>query len=309
MERLDNWMSYNFDNIPNKKNKESRVDIFKLHLSKNIKVKNLSYIDALYYNAKMIAENYSQPFDVLLSGGIDSEIVVRVFKELGIVQNVYTFQFENNHNIQDVSNARKICNTLGIKLNLISFKLQHWIENDAYSMYQKTFHPSLHRMIRFAWFDYLDNIIVTGEGEPYWKRDLLNNYTCKSKWKLHWIENYFSSSLYANLIGRTVIGEWYNYTPEIVASFHKLPLIQKLLNDEIPGKISCWSNRIEVHRAYWPDIFDKSKLIGYEGNQDPGYTPEFMVKFYNEVMKGTSDYGYSFSQEDMDSLFQNKVDM
>jgi hypothetical protein len=304
MERLDNWMSYSFDDGPLYGNKKTRNDVFRLHLSNNIKIKNLSYKESLYYNAKMVAENFPQPFDVLLSGGIDSEIVVRIFHELGIKQNVYTFEFENQHNIQDVSCAEIICKNLGIKLNKISFNLQHWVENEAYSMYQRTFHPSLHRMIRFAWFDYLDNIIVTGEGEPYWKRDLLGDYAQKSNWNLLWIENYFASSLYGNLTKRKVIGEWYNYTPEIVASFHKLPIIKKLLNDEIPGKISCWSSRTEIHREFWPDIFYKPKLIGYEGNEKPGYTPEFMTKFYNEVMKGTSDHGYSFSQNDLNNIFK-----
>ena len=304
MERFNNWMSYSFNDGPLYGNKTSREDIFKLHIANDIKIKNLSYKESLYYNARMIAENYPQPFDVLFSGGIDSEIVIRIFKELGISQNVYIFEFENDHNIQDVTCAKKICKNLGIKLNLIKWNLQHWIENEAYEMYQKTFHPKLGRMIRFAWFDYLDNVIVTGEGEPYWRRDLENDYAKRSPWRLYWAENYFASSIYANLVGRTVIGEWYNYTPEIVATFHKLPLIQKLLNDEIPGKISCWSSRTDVHKEYWPDIFHKSKLMGYEGLLAPGAVPEFMKDFGNRVMTPTSDVYYSYTENELDSLFK-----
>jgi hypothetical protein len=62
----------------------------------------------------------------------------------------------------------------------------------------------------------------------------------------------------------------FNYTPEIVGSFHKLPIIQKLLNVEISGKISCYSSRTEIHKEYWPDIFYKPKLVNYDDMKNLG---------------------------------------
>lgn len=302
MERFNNWMTYHFDDGPVYGPKLHKDSVFKIAFAKNLTIKKLKYYDALKYNAKMVAENYSQPFDVLLSGGIDSEIVVRINHLLGIRQNVYTFRLENNYNIQDVNSAQQICNNLGIKLNIIDWHLQKWIENDAYNVYQKTKSPVLERMVRFDWFKYFDNVIVMGEGEPYWRRELGSDYTQTSKWHLYWVEDYFMSSIYANLIGQKVIGEWYNYTPEVVKSFHKTPLIKKLLNDKIYGKISCWSSRTDVHKKLFPAILHKPKLTGYEGTGEPNSRPEFMTKFQEEVIGNTSNFAYKFTQDEIDNI-------
>lgn len=305
MERLNNWMQYSFDDGAIYGPKTGKDSIFKLHFAKGLEVKDLSYYDALFYNARMMAENYSQPFDVLLSGGIDSEIVVRVFKQLGIKQNVYTFRLEDDINIRDVENAKRICANIGVDLKIIDWNLKRWIENDAEAVYQKTFSPIVERMIRFAWFDYLDNIIVMGEGEPYWRRELEGDFSQKSNWQLKWTEDYFMSSIYAKQTGRTVIGEWYNYTPEIVMSFHKLPIIQKLIDDEIPGKISSWSSRTEIHKELWPDIFNRLKLAGYEGAEGyPFSVPKIVSKFQKEVIGNTSNKSYSFTSNDIDNLLK-----
>ena len=305
MERLNNWMSYSFDDGPVFGPKLTQNSVFKLHFSKGIEVKDLHYYDALKYNAQMVAENFAGPFDVLLSGGIDSEIVVRLNHQLGIKQNVYTFKLENDYNVRDVESAKQICNKLGIKLNIIDWNLQKWIENDAYNVYQKTKSPVIERMVRFDWFKYFDNVIVMGEGEPYWRRDLEGDYTKKSKWHLLWVEDYFMSSIYAKLSGQTVIGEWYNYTPEVVKSFHKLPFVKKLLNDEISGKVSCWSSRTEINKDLFPDIQHKIKLVGYEGYVgNPFDRPSFMTAFQEQVIKETSNVGYKFNIADIDNLLK-----
>ena len=302
MERINNWMSYSFDDGPIFGPKLKRDAIFKLHFNAS-QVKTLHYYDALEYNAKMVAENFRGPFDVLLSGGIDSEIVVRMNHRLGIKQNVYTFRLENDYNIRDVNSAQSICDSMNIKLNIIDWNLQRWIENDAYDVYQKTFSPIIERMVRFEWFKYFDNVIVMGEGEPYWRRELEGNYDQKSQWHLYWVEDYFMSSIYAKLTGQTVIGEWYNYTPEVVKSFHNLPIVKKLLNDELIGKVSCWSSRTEIHKDLFPAIEHKIKLVGYEGSQGTPFSkPEFLTKFQTEIIKNTSNQGYKFTVEELDKL-------
>lgn len=303
MERLNNWMSYSFDDGPIFGPKLTRDSIFKLHFAKGIEVKDLHYYDALKYNAQMVADNFTGPFDILLSGGIDSEIVVRTNHMLGIKQNVYTFKLENDYNVRDVESAKDICNSLGIKLNIIDWNLQKWVENDAYSVYEKTKSPVIERMVRFDWFKYFDNVIVMGEGEPYWRREFQEDYTRRSNWNLHWVEDYFMSSIYAKLTGQTVIGEWYNYTPEVVKSFHKLPFVKKLLNDEIPGKVSCWSSRTEIHKDLFPNIKHKIKLVGYEGYVgNPFDRPAFMTAFQEEIIGYTTNTGYKFKAEEIDNL-------
>jgi hypothetical protein len=306
MERFNNWMSYSFNNEVINGAKPAINSTFKLHFKKNYQYQDMSYYDALFYNARMMKDSYSEPFDVLFSGGIDSEIAIRAFKKEGVRFNVYTIRLENDINIQDVTAAVKIADNIGVKLNIIDWNLQKFLENDAIEMFNKTFCPHPSRMLRHAWYDLLDNIPVMGEGEPYWKRELGLDYSKKSQWYLHWCEDYFTGAIYANTVGRKVISEWYNYTPEIVMSFHKLPLIQKLLNDEIKGKVSCWSSRTDIHKVLWDDIYYKPKLVGYEGlTGEPGTNPEMLTTFHNNFSIHASNQEYKFTETELESIFLN----
>lgn len=305
MERFNNWMTYSFDNGPMNGPKPAFDSIFKLHFKKGMEYKKMSYYDALFYNGSMIADNYTGPFDTLLSGGIDSEVMVRVFDQLGVKQKVHTIRLEDDINKRDVDAAIKIADDIGIKLHIIDWNLRKFIENGAVDLFNKTFSPIPGRMIRHAWLDFFDNIPVMGEGEPYWKRELGDDFSKKSEWKLHWEEDYFTASVYANTVNRLWISEWYNYTPEIVMNYHNLPLAKKLLNDEIPDRLSCWSSRTEIHRVLWPSIFDKPKLTGYEGVERlPGNVPDFMGEFWFNHVKGVSNQGYTFSVEELENIFK-----
>jgi hypothetical protein len=302
MERFNNWMTYSFDDGPIFGKKPSKHSIFNLQFNKT-PIQDINYFESLFYNGKMIADHYPQPFDVLLSGGIDSEVIVRVNHELGIKQNVYVIRLENNLNIRDVEDAKIICKDIGINLKIIDWNLQKWIENDAHALYQNTFAPVLGKMIRFAWWDFFDNIIVMGEGEPYWIRELEGDYSRKSKWYLRCAENEFMCSIHAKQIGKIVIGEWYNFTPEVVMAYHRIPHISKLLNDEIIGKQSCWSSRVQIHQQLWPSIKPRPKLVGYEGpTGNPGDKPEFLKKFQEEIIGDTSDTEHKFTVSELESL-------
>lgn len=305
MERYDNWMTYSFDDQTEVNGaKPNKKSIFKLHFKKGYQCKKMSYYDALLYNARMIKDNFSEPFDVMLSGGIDSEIVVKINKKEGIRQNLYTFRFEDDWNIQDITQAQKIADDVGLKLNIIDFNLKNYFESGkAADLYNKTFCPIPGRMLRHAWYDYLDNIPVNCEGEPYFKRELAGDYSVKSKWKLYWVEDYFTASIYANTVGRTIIGEWYNYTPEVVMNYPDLPYVKQLFNDEIYGKESCWSSRRLIHLDMFPDIDERPKLLGYEGHDKPGTLPKFMLEFFAQYVYGTSNEIHKYDVDEMRKIF------
>jgi len=290
------WLSYSFDGVKYGK-KLSREGNFELHIDKSYSPKVMNYYEALNYNAMVMRDNFQEPFDVLLSGGIDSEVIVRTFHGLGIKQNVVTFRLENDYNIRDVEAAKNICKELGINLTIIDWNLQNWIENHAEDIYKKSYCPLLEKMIRFDWLNYLDNIPIFGEGEPYWRKT-------DQGWRFLWGEDDFIAGINGRNIGRTVIGEWYIYTPEIAMSFCKLPLIQRLINEQLPGKISSWSSRSKIHKLIWPTVDYKPKLVGYEGSSgEPFSRPQFMTEFYEQVVKGTNCRYFCYTEKDLDNLF------
>lgn len=301
MERYNNWMSYSFNGVEYG-NKNSIEDQFTINFNVKTSV-TANYHDALLNNAKIMRDSYTEPFDVCLSGGLDSEIVVRVFKDVGIKHNTYIFKLENDYNIRDYTNAVKLCELLNIPYKVIDFNVQYFFENDALDLLNKTHIPYVGRLPRLKFLDYLDNIPVFCDGEPYWKRKEQGDYGIKSDWNFYMTEDAYLVSIYANRIGRTVIGDWYEFTPNIIMSYHRLPYVKKLFNDEVYGKTSNVSSKGVIHREYWPDLEDKAKLVGYEGlSGSPGERPEFMNEFYNQYMSKIKNASYSYSIDDLNKL-------
>jgi hypothetical protein len=304
MERFENWMSYSYDGVEYGR-KTSYQSQFKLLINKKVSKPIPSYKDALFNNAMLMRDMYSDPFDVCLSGGVDSEVVVRTFKTLGIKFKTFIFRLEDDLNIRDVSDAIDICTELNLDYKIIDFNLRSFFENDALSTFNRHPYATIERLPRLKWIDHLDNIPIFGDGEPYWRRQKEDDYSIKSEWKFVFSEeSQYANSFYARDMGRKIISEWYEYTPEILLSYYRTPLIQKLLNDEIFGKLSCYSSRAKLHSEIWPEIKYKQKLVGYEGLLKPSNTslPEFMVEFDNAYL---SRYEYSkiyYSIEELENL-------
>ena len=296
-------MSYSFDGIEYGK-KLTKQSIFSINFNKKIKKESIPcYKDALHNNAKIMRDSFSEPFDVLLSGGIDSEIVVRTFKDLGIKHNTFIFRLENDYNIRDVNDAVAICQQINIPYKIIDFNLQNFFEQDALFYFNKSFAPRAGRIPRLKWIEYLDNIPVFCDGEPYWKRMYGEDYSQKSEWHLHLGEDAYTNSLYAYDIGRTIIGDWYEYTPEIILSHMQHPTIQKLLNDQLPKKLSSWSSRYSMHQEIWPEIKTRNKLVGYEGlTGEPGSGPDFIGNFQSMYMDNVTNIKQTLTQDQVIDL-------
>lgn len=297
MHRHNNWMFYDFDGTSLIKNNPKSK--FNLHFNIPDDTSIMSYRAALFYNASVLRDTFQEPFDVLLSGGIDSEVMVRAFKELGIAHNTFIVKFENDLNKQDVDGAVEVCKCLNIPYKILDFNIEnHFKGNGAYDCFQKSFIAQPGSLVKIAWLDMLDNIPVLGEGEPYWRRVLGGDYSQKSEWKLRIAEIDFFMSLYGVRTNRTIIGEWYYHTPQITLSYHKLPIVQNLLADKATGRQSCWSSRVKIHREIWPDIRDNSKGTGFEKVTD------YFIEFYNLYLKDHVNSEYSYSLDQVDSFFR-----
>lgn len=304
MSKFHSWINIKYTDSGNYQ-KLTPQSIFEMTFSKTTEVLTTNYRDALVHNAKAIADSFPQPFDVLLSGGIDSEVVVRLNKDLGIKQNVYVFKFENNINIRDVESAKQICNSLSIPLKIIDFNLEDFFEKEAESLYKKTFISRIEYLPRFYWQSYFDNLLVQGGGEPYLRRELEDDYSKKSDWVFWFYEYDFAHDLYSCATGDISMGNWYYFTPDIYVNYCKESIVKNLIQDQLHGKISTMTSRIALHREIWTDIQDKIKLTGYEGAHNPVATyPKFMDDFKSQVMKGVSNTVFKFDKNTFENLFK-----
>jgi hypothetical protein len=299
-------MSHSFDGILNSP-KTSRRSFLDIHFNIPSDIVAVSYRDALMQNASIMRDSFSEPFDVLVSGGIDSEVMVRTFKDLGIAHNTFIFRYEDNLNIRDINSSIQLCESLNIPYKIIDFNLSKFYEKDAKDIFEKTLVPDVSSLSRIKWLDYLDNIPVFGEGSPYWKRDLLGDYTKQSNWSMYFTERQFFASLTSQYHQREVIGQWYLYTPYIVMSYYREPIIQDLLADRNVGKESTLSSRVPLYRNFWPDMQYRSKLTGYEGptGKPLENPPEFFKEFYiKNQMVALTNLSFTYSVDELNKIFK-----
>jgi hypothetical protein len=291
----DNWLVWSFDGVEYGP-KTSPTDVMGLKLIPTIK-ETKSYYTELCLNAIRIKEKFGSNLSLLFSGGVDSEIILRVYKDLKIPLNVFIFKYENNFNYRDVACAIRICESLNCKFTIIDFNLKKFFENDAYDIWTKCYTDTSGRLPQMAFSNYVDGVSIMGSGEPEWRKQTDNT------WKFELDESDKIWSVYNKTIGKNVICDWYEYSPEIIVSHLKLPYVQKLLNNEIPGKLSSVSSKGLIHKNIWPDLEIRQKLVGFEHDQTPGSKPDFMIAFENEFINGKVNcLNYKFTQDELLAL-------
>lgn len=298
-----NWLYWSYNDVPYTK-RQSKSDKYKFHYNlDDINSFNGSYKDALFESTKLIRDTFNEPLDILLSGGIDSEVVVRCFKSLGIKHNTYIFKYEKNYNTRDVLSAVEICKSLNIKYKIINFELEKFFNNEAYDIFKQSSCIKAPYLPHLKFIDLVDNIPVMGNGEPYWKRNN-SDYTFSSEWLFPLHETHHNPSMYCRLKGRNSVCDFYEFTPFVIKCYNQLSIVHKLLTNRLVGKLSNWSSRIPIHREIWPEIKDKVKLTGYEGENFPGKYPEFINDMQDQMTKeiGNGDE-YWLNQYEVEKIF------
>jgi hypothetical protein len=306
MQTHNNWMTYSFGNEVNSPKRFSQ-DVFKLNIEKQDKDAVIpNYYDALLLNATRMRDEFNEPFDVCFSGGIDSEIVLRVFKDAGIAHNTFIFQYENDLNVRDVVRAVDFCESYNIDYKIININLSKFFANEAEQLYSKVWCPKVSRLPLLKFLDYLDNIPIFCDFQPRWHRRKRNNFSESSDWLTYFNEDSFSLSMYANLVNRPLIGQWFLYSPEVTLAFNNLAPVKRLLRDEFDDKTSSVLLRTMIHQDFWPDLQPRYKLKGYESIEgNYGSVPKFMVQFYLNHVKFIENTKYLYTQDEFESLIYN----
>jgi hypothetical protein len=255
----NDWLSWTYDGVEfgNKTTPQSRLEF---QFKKTIKQPLKSHKEELLENARAIRERFSEPFDLLFSGGIDSEIILRCHVELKIPINVFIFKYENDYNYHDVRHALRICDELNVNPTVVDFNLQKFFENDAYDIWKTGYFLKAGTLPHMKMIEYLDNIPVLGLGQPDWSFE-------NKSWQFNLNESDHSQSIYGVAINRLMLACWYEYSPEVILSHMQLSNMQRLINNAVPGDQMLFDvNKYYLYKKIWPEIEIRVKRNGFEGN-------------------------------------------
>lgn len=231
---------------------------------RNTGVRVMSFRDSLIYNALETMKEYpNETFEIMFSGGIDSELILRIYLELGQKLNVNIFKYENNYNEYDVTFAMTVCRALGVKYRIIDFNLENFYRNDAMSVYQGAMCSHARALPQLQFMNYVDGLPVYASSDMRWFRPN-NDYTIKTEWMMQDFEYEIAWDRYVAFQKRNAIMQWFKFTPEIVAGWMQMNWFKLLVNDEYMGKMGVNSTKYIGYREVYPDLMERVKKTGFE---------------------------------------------
>ncbi len=276
----NNWYYWNYDGVPLSRQLGNQK--FTTTFSPS-KISVGSFRDEMKKAASSTLDHYAglKP-SILFSGGLDSEIMLRSYLEIGSKPNVYIFRYEDDYNIYDVSYAVTICSILNVQYKIIDFNLKKFYENEAerYSALSQIDRPRALPYCKFL--ETVDGFPVLGASDLSVLR-LDSDYSKKGQWIIRCWEHDIGWSKFIREINKPAVAEWFKWTPGLVLSFTELQWFKDLIDDKIYGKLGTNSSKIIGYREAYPDLITRVKKTGFENLSLEFITEfeQFLSKKYN----------------------------
>jgi hypothetical protein len=296
----NNWFKWQYGNNP-VFGRQTGTEPFKVIFDKVSVVENVgSWKEELLKASRSIVDYYPnlQP-NILFSGGVDSELVLRAFMDIGANPVAYIFRYEKDYNLPDVSLAIEACEALGAKYKVIDFNLTSFYENDAEGISEKAQIDRPGMLPQLKFLDYIDGLPIAGGGDM-WTVRTHSNYTVKGKWVSLCFEDESSWSGYTRGLNRPAVMEFFKWSPGMWLAFMNLEWFKKLVDDGFYGKLGVNSTKLLGHREAYPDLIMRKKLTGFEradclemirefemylGNKYGGFPYRTILKYGIEELK------------------------
>jgi hypothetical protein len=206
----------------------------------------------------------NEKLSLMLSGGSESEMMVRAFVEAGIPFDVYITRYSNDINIYDVSFAVTACENLKIPYTIIDFDHNKFFENEI-SEYSK--HAEIYTPVTLAIcavIDKIDGVPIAANGDPCIMRRPRHYNTQPRLWCNVELESDYGPAKYFLKQNRPAITDFFRWNHRLLKSITTTKWWNNLINDKIPGKLGTQSSKIHGYREVYPELILRDKRWGME---------------------------------------------
>lgn len=242
--------------------------------------------------ARLIRDNAEGDLWVLLSGGIDSEVVVQSFLFAGIPFKVAITRFANRLNWHDISSAVRFCEMHGVPYRCLDIDIEKFFESGdawAYGERTKCVQPQL---LHTMWaMDQVDGYPILGSGECYLVRRspaVSGGASGTPIWDMYEKERIASWFRHLMLAGREGCAGFFQYNPENMLSFLQDPLMVELCANKRPGHATTMKLKEEIYRRHFL-LERRRKYHGFESvmHLDDRLRPELERAFgdHNAIVR------------------------
>lgn len=258
----NNWYKWDYSKDPTIIRQSSDLE-FRTVYTKSDKPIN-TFKEELLANARSTLDHYPnlRPC-VFFSGGMDSELIVRSYLEIGANPEVYIVRYEKDYNLYDVSYAVTICTSLKIDYKIIDFQLERFYETDAeiISEQAQIDRPRMLPHLKFS--EYVDGLTIVGHSDVRWFR-ANDDYQDKGIWLAQDFEHDIGCDKYNIMHDIPAVYQWWKWSPGIVLSYTTMKWFRNLVNDQYPGRLGINSTKIDGFREIYPSMLYREKQTGFE---------------------------------------------
>ncbi len=272
---IDNHLVFGYNNIPFAEKINYDTAKFFGSYSKCTRVPSTfkqECINTALQVSQQAAELNRIPY-IFLSGGLDSEVVVRAFIDAGIEFKAISFRFDSNLSSHETHYIDK-------------FSFKHMLDHDYYDIdpewllsqeAEEYFYQSQcsmsemlphMKLIKHVW-DNLNGFPVLGNGDLYVSKDISEEWIFdRSKLKYEWnyIEYEYILAWNRFAVKNKILGclGFFMHNPEIVLGMIKEPEMYMCVTGQIPHKLSSRSTKSVIYIKSWRDLEPRIKYHGSE---------------------------------------------
>jgi len=221
-----------------------------------------SFEEELHRTAQLVREDFGRDLILFLSGGTDSEIVLRNFIHNGFRPQCAVIRFENGYNAGEVAEAEAIAMELGVKLHIIDFNVHNFFFSGEATEFGEQIQST-----QLTYIMVYKNILKLGQpavmgGEAGVTRQVEPD---GSYWYYAFRENEDASAMRFSLkYNLPLVNEWYSYTPELLLYYLESEGIKKLVSEKYNYKLTAASSKNTILEKMYSEFRRKEKKHGFE---------------------------------------------
>ena len=251
--------------------------------------------------ARLISENSRGLLpNLAFSGGVDSEIMVRIFMEEKLPFKITILKFENDLNLHDVSFAISYCEEHGLDYELVYLDVEKFFESDKFMEIADKTKCISPQIITHIWLlECMDELPVFGCGEGCVIKSVPDEFAsvAPTGWKLYESEKQLAMYRYCLQTDKPAVPGFFRYTPALLYTFMNNQLVQDLVAEKIPGVLSTQTLKLKIYQSWFSGIRSRPKFHGFEKiiekesklrqsliNRMPKYTRRFYTE-YDQIMR------------------------
>ena len=221
-----------------------------------------SWRQELRRTADTVLSEYGKDLVVFLSGGTDSEIVLRNFLEIGHKPRCVSIKFTNDLNKPDIDEAIEIAKSLNVKLDLIDFDVKDFYRSGLAKEFSQEIDCSQITYLMVYYHVYKLGAPAVMGGKQLLRRAVPRS---GSYWYHCFRENEDASAMrFSEKYKIPLVNEWFSYTPEMMLFFLEDSDIVKLTTTRYNYKLASVTSKNAILKKLFPEIKERPKTHGFE---------------------------------------------